>query len=91
MRPPGSDVVVAPALASQHHLTLVGGGVPGQDVKQRGLARAVRADEPDDGAVRHVEGDAVDRSHAAEVAVHVTQRQQGCGHAGRSALRDGRW
>ena len=40
-------------------------------VEQRGLAAAVRADEAEDLALAHVEGDAVDRGDAAEALADV--------------------
>src|SRR6266568_1076286 len=55
----------------------VGAVVAGDEVEGGGLAGAVRADEPDDGALRHVEGDVVHGGEAAEALrdpPHLEQR-----------------
>ncbi len=50
---------------------------PGQAVEQRGLAGAVRSDQPQDLSLVHVEGYAVQRDDAAEHDADVANRQQG--------------
>ena len=52
---------------------------PGDDVEERGLARAVRPDQADDRAARDVEADVVDRDQAAEPLGDVLARiEQRC-------------
>jgi len=54
-------------LAEEGDGALGGRKVPGHQIEERGLAGAVRADEPEDLALRGVEVDAVHGMHAAEV------------------------
>src|SRR5204863_6835999 len=65
--------------AAEEHAAVVGGEVAGHAVEERGLARAVGADEAHDFARLHREVDAVDGRHAEEVlaeAAHLQQRHQ---------------
>src|SRR5687767_15780827 len=52
--------------AVQHHLSGVGAEVPCDQVEERGLARAVRADDRADPAARDIEAHAADRAEAVE-------------------------
>ena len=54
------------------HVVPEHGGLPGvgaedggEDAHDRGLARAVRAEQSEDGARLHLDGDAVERAHLA--------------------------
>src|SRR5262249_62233300 len=51
----------------------------GDDIEQRGLARAVRPDEPDDLSLLDVEIDGIERDEAAEAAGQFAAGEQG-GH-----------
>ena len=57
----------------------VGAVVPGDEVEDRRLARPVRADEPDDGPLLHVEGDFVYGHQSAEGLGEVLKIQQAHG------------
>ena len=54
---------------------------PRQDVDQRRLARAVGPEQPEDRALRHIEGDAVERLLAALVGLaELVDGDRGAGH-----------
>jgi hypothetical protein len=54
---------------------------PGEDVEERRLARAVRADEADDRAARNDEVDIVDRDQASELLAHLDGLEDVLGRA----------
>src|ERR1700693_1370192 len=51
--------------------------IAGHEVAERGLARAVGPDQPEDRALFDLEGHAVDGVHATEVTPDVSELQQG--------------
>ena len=57
----------------------------GNHVEQSGLAGAVRADDRENHALRHVEADAVDSDKAAEPLADAIERKQR-GHGERSVM-----
>ena len=71
MRAPASDVG-----ACESDAACIGPVMSADDVDQRRLARAVRAEQADDLAVVHVEVDAVERTHAAERLAQPVQRKE---------------
>src|SRR5581483_5221844 len=64
------------ALAFEAQLSRVGSVEAGDEVEDGRLAGAVRADQADDLALRHVERDVVDRDDPAEAARDVPDLQQ---------------
>ena len=64
------------ALAVEDDLALVRLVEPRDQVEERRLAGAVRADQADDLALAHVERDVVDRDDPAEPPRHVLDREQ---------------
>ncbi len=64
------------ALVPERDGALIGGEHPGDDVEQRGLARAVGADDGEDRALGHAEAHPVDREQAAEPLAYPVDCQQ---------------
>jgi len=71
--------------ALEQDVASVGHVEAGKAVEERGLAGAIGADETDNLARRHVEGDAVQRHDTAEADRHAAHAQQSVG----AALGDG--
>ena len=100
-RQTASGVRAGDGRAGEAHLAGHGGEAAGDDVEERGLARAVGADQAHHLALGHREGDAVERGEAAEVAREARDLQQGRAAAAHGAPRavwlgpaargDGRW
>src|SRR5205085_7182654 len=65
------------ALAVERDLARVRPVEPGDQVEERRLAGAVRADQPADLAALDAERDVVDGDDAAEAPRHVLEREQG--------------
>ena len=85
----------ADVVAVEHDPSAVGGDVTADQIEQRGLAGAVRADHPDDLALAHRERDVVDGAVAAERTTEtgdlegdVIRPHGGCGN--RTGDRTGR-
>ena len=76
------------ALTGESDRAAVGRVDAGDHVEQSGLAGAVRADHRDDGALRHLEADLIDREQAAEALADRLDRKQRA-HA-RSPVRPSR-
>src|SRR5436309_770053 len=70
----GREADQAPALEA--NVATVGGQRAGDAVEQRGLARAVRSDEPDDLAGLDRDAHARERRHAAEALRHVVDLEE---------------
>ena len=64
------------ALAGEGDAAGIGREGAGDQVEQRGLAGAVRADHREDRALRHLEADAVDRDQAAEALADIVDGKQ---------------
>ena len=77
------------ALAVEDDLALVRLVQPRDQVEERRLAGAVRADQADDLALADVERDVVDRDDPAEPPRHVLDREQGHAETLRRAARSG--
>src|SRR4029453_1172968 len=73
----------AEPLAFEAHLACVGAQLAGQHVEERGLARAVRADEGADLALRHREVHADDRAYPAERLREPARLEHRAGGGGR--------
>ena len=73
------------AAPSKHDRPARRRGEPGDDVEDRRLAGAVRADEPDDLTGLDREAHAVDREDAAEMDDEVGHGERGGRPAGRAA------
>ncbi len=72
-------------LAVDLHLAAVWRELAENAIEQRGLAAAVRADQPENLALLHVEADAVDRGDAAETFADIADFEHR-GHGAVSSL-----
>ena len=72
-------------LAEQLHRTGIGGQIAGDEIEQRGLAGAVRADDQPAFARHHLQRDIPGRRQAAETLVQAVDDERGRHSAGSAA------
>ena len=74
--------------APEAHRAMVDGKGAGDGIEQGGLARAVRSDQADDGALGHLQADGIVGDDAAEALGHVPELEQSAHPGVSSRWRD---